>query len=126
MERLKTTLSEKQKIFKTEKPWGYELLWAHTNQYVGKILFVKANHSLSLQFHQKKEETIFLETGLLEVEYGETESSLKKMTLKPGESFHIPTKLIHRFKAIEDCRIFEVSTNFLEDVVRLKDSYGRV
>lgn len=108
-----------------EKPWGYELIWAQTEEYVGKMLFVKSGHSLSLQFHEQKEETIFLESGSCEIQYGPSETELKSVSLAPGESFHIPPKLIHRFIAKEDCRIFEVSTNFLEDVVRLKDAYGR-
>jgi len=110
---------------KTDKPWGYEILWAKTDGYVGKILFVRKGESLSLQFHREKEETLFLESGSCTLQYGASEAILKSITLSPGDAFHIPPGMIHRLEAKVDCRLFEVSTPQLQDVVRLKDRYGR-
>src|SRR5689334_14026982 len=104
------------------KPWGHELIWAKTDQYVGKILHIKAGHQLSLQFHNEKEETIYVQQGQLQFHYDG-----KDYLLCPGQSFHILPKMVHRMTALaEDCTIFEVSTPQLQDVVRLQDSYGRV
>ena len=110
---------------KIDKPWGYELLWAETTDYVGKVLVVLQNQSLSLQFHERKEETLFIESGECWIEYGPDKQSLKKEHFAPGEVFHIPPKLLHRITAITETRIFEVSTPHLTDVVRLEDRYGR-
>lgn len=112
---------------KTEipKPWGHEVLWAKTAQYVAKILVVRAGESLSLQYHQEKEETLFLESGECRLEAGPHENDLRVVDFTPGMAFHIPPGLRHRISAITDCRIFEVSTPQLHDVVRLQDRYGR-
>ena len=110
---------------KIEKPWGYEIHWAVTPQYVGKILFVKAGEALSLQYHEQKEETMYFESGECRVESGPSIEELTEKIYRSGEVFHIPPRHLHRISAITDCRIFEVSTNFLNDVVRLKDQYGR-
>jgi mannose-6-phosphate isomerase len=109
---------------RVEKPWGYELHWAHTDRYVGKVIHVNAGHALSLQYHNIKDETILLYSGLLlfEIQEGEV---LVKREMKPGERVHITPKTIHRMTAIEDSDIFEVSTPELQDVVRLEDRYGR-
>ena len=127
MQRLKTTLSKKptNKIERVDKPWGYELIWAHTPQYVGKILFVKKGHSLSLQYHQKKEETMYFQSGSCQVETGSEEKHLENFNFEAGESFHIKPGTLHRITALTDCLIFEVSTPHLTDVVRIKDNYGR-
>lgn len=127
MEKLKTTLSKKptNKIEQTEKPWGYELLWAHTDTYVGKVLFVRKGHSLSLQYHVQKEETMYFQSGICLLETGPNENQLETFTFEAGESFHIKPGTLHRLTAKEDCLIFEVSTPHLSDVVRLKDNYGR-
>lgn len=109
----------------TDKPWGYEILWAKTDDYVGKILFVKAGQSLSLQYHRQKEETIHLESGECQLEAGTSENDLSTITMKPGDTFHVPPGRLHRLQAVTDCRFFEVSTPHLDDVVRLKDHYGR-
>lgn len=111
-------------ITRVEKPWGYELIWAHTDRYVGKILHVRRGESLSLQYHEKKEETLFLTKGLvrLTLRSGEQERILE---MKVGEAFHIPPYLIHRIEALEDSDVAEVSTTELDDVVRLEDRYGR-
>ena len=110
---------------KTNKPWGYELLWAQTKDYVAKILFINKGESLSLQYHLEKEETLYLEEGECLFEYGLKENELEKRVLKAGSVFHIPPGLIHRINAISDCVFFEVSTPQLSDVIRLKDNYGR-
>ena len=109
---------------RVEKPWGYELHWAHTDRYVGKIIHVNAGHALSLQYHNIKDETILLYSGKLLFEIQEGESLVKREML-PGERVHITPKTIHRMTAIEDSDIFEVSTPELQDVVRLEDRYGR-
>jgi len=112
-------------IPKIDKPWGYELHWAKTERYVGKVLHVNAGHALSLQYHNKKDETIFLWAGKLLFEIGDAAGTLTREML-PGESVHITPKTIHRMTAIEDSDIFEVSTPELDDVVRLEDRYGRI
>jgi mannose-6-phosphate isomerase len=109
---------------RVEKPWGYELHWAKTDRYVGKLIHVNAGHALSLQYHNLKDETIYLHSGKLWFEI-ERDGKLLKQEMQPGESVHITPKTIHRMTAIEDSDIFEVSTPELEDVVRLEDRYGR-
>jgi mannose-6-phosphate isomerase-like protein (cupin superfamily) len=111
-------------ITKVEKPWGYELHWAKTDRYVGKILHINAGQALSLQYHNRKEETILLWAGRMLFEI-ERNGSLTKVELKPGERIHVAPKTVHRMTALEDCDIFEVSTPELDDVVRLEDRYGR-
>ena len=125
--RLRITLSENQTHLgrKVEKPWGYELIWAETDKYVAKLLFVKAGESLSLQYHRIKEETMYLESGDILLEAGDSEESLAPVEFKAGSVFHIPPGTLHRLTARTDCRIFEASTPHLDDVVRLQDKYGR-
>ena len=107
------------------KPWGHEVIFAVTKDYVGKILVIKAGHQLSLQFHKVKEESIYLSDGemrfLIENERGEMDEHL----MQAGQSYHIPPNRKHRMIATKDCEVFEVSSPHLEDVVRLEDSYGR-
>ena len=112
-------------MIKIDKPWGYELHWALTDRYVGKVLHVNAGHALSLQYHTRKDETILLWSGriLMEVQEG---ADLAKREMRPGERLHITPGTIHRMTAIEDSDIIEVSTPELDDVVRLEDRYGRV
>jgi mannose-6-phosphate isomerase len=114
-----------EKPVRVEKPWGHELIWAHTDRYVGKILHVKAGHSLSLQYHLKKDETIHLFTGKLRFQFGLDGEALSERVLEPGESFRIDPLLRHRMIAVTDCDILEASTPELDDVVRLEDRYGR-
>ena len=111
-------------IPRVEKPWGYELHWAKTDRYVGKLIHVNKGHALSLQYHNQKDETIFLHSGrmLFEIEVG---GVLTKQELGPGASVHVTPRTVHRMTAIEDCDVFEVSTPELHDVVRLEDRYGR-
>lgn len=108
-----------------DKPWGYEILWAKTKDYVGKILFVKKGESLSLQYHNIKEETLYIETGECKIETGKDADHLEALHFGPGGVFHVFPKRLHRIVAVTDCRLFEVSTPHLEDVVRLQDRYGR-
>jgi mannose-6-phosphate isomerase len=117
-------------ITKVEKPWGYELHWAKTDRYVGKLIHVNAGHALSLQYHNQKDETIFLWAGRMMFEIAEGHEGtaggpLTKREMKPGEAVHVTPKTVHRMTAITDCDIFEVSTPELTDVVRLEDRYGR-
>jgi quercetin dioxygenase-like cupin family protein len=111
-------------ITRVEKPWGYELHWARTDRYVGKILHIKAGHALSLQYHNKKEETIYLHSGKMLFEIDEN-GSLEQREMSPGDSVHVVPPTVHRMTAIEDCDVLEVSTPELDDVVRIEDRYGR-
>jgi mannose-6-phosphate isomerase len=107
------------------KPWGYELIWAKTDRYVGKILHIKAGQSLSLQYHREKVETIMVLSGRMSLEFFEEGEEPKVRELGPREPFHIPSGLRHRMVAIDDTDVVEVSTPELDDVVRLEDRYGR-
>ncbi len=106
------------------KPWGYELIFAHTDRYVGKILHISQGESLSLQYHEMKDETLYVVDGELKLTI-EHDGDRRELTLRKGEAFHIPPRLIHRMLAIVDTDVAEVSTPELQDVVRLEDRYGR-
>jgi len=115
-----------------EKPWGYELIWARSsadNGYIGKLLYIRAGHRLSFQYHEEKEETIFVKSGILYLEtegFVDDPKAKESIELHPGKTFHISPLFTHRFMAKEgDVEIIEVSTKQLEDVVRLQDDYGR-
>ena len=111
---------------KVEKPWGYELIWAATDDYVGKVLFVKAGESLSLQFHRVKDESWLVQQGRAKVELGDAgDPTLVEEVIAPGEALRFRPGTVHRVTALEDTRILEVSTPQLDDVVRLEDRYGR-
>jgi mannose-6-phosphate isomerase-like protein (cupin superfamily) len=112
---------------RVEKPWGYEVWWARTERYVGKVLHVRRGESLSLQYHEVKDETIYLHAGrlLLEVRPAAKEGPLERIEMAPGQAFHIAPGTVHRMTGLEDCDILEVSTPELHDVVRLEDRYGR-
>jgi len=111
---------------KVDKPWGWELIWADAEQYVGKILFVKAGESLSLQFHNVKDESWYVQTGRAQLELGDSgQAVLNTEVIGPGACFRYPPGTVHRVTALEDTTIFEVSTPHLDDVVRLEDRYGR-
>ena len=111
---------------RVEKPWGYELIWAETDRYVGKILHVNAGESLSLQFHRIKDETLHMLSGRVRFEVGPSVEALDEVSLAPGESFRIRPGTIHRMEALTDSDILEASTAHLDDVVRLEDRYGRL
>ena len=111
---------------RVEKPWGWELIWAQTDAYVGKVLFVRAGHSLSLQFHREKDESWYVESGRAKLELGETGNAvLKTEVVSTGACFRYRPGTVHRVTALEDTTIIEVSTPQLDDVVRLEDAYGR-
>jgi mannose-6-phosphate isomerase len=92
---------------------------------VGKLIHVNAGHALSLQYHNRKDETIYLQAGRLLFEIAEQGKDLVRREMRPGERVHITPRTVHRMTAIDDCDIFEVSTPELDDVVRLEDRYGR-
>jgi len=113
-------------IRKVEKPWGHELIWALSEAYAGKVLFVKAGASLSLQFHNEKDESWLVQSGRARLELGEAgQSVLDEEVISAGAAFRYRPGTVHRVTAIEDTTILEVSTPQLDDVVRLEDRYGR-
>ena len=107
------------------KPWGREIWFAHTDDYAGKILEVKKGERYSLQYHEKKKETQYIFEGKVKFTYGRNHRNLKEVTLKPGDKIDILPHTIHRLEALEDSKIFEVSSPELDDVVKIEDDYGR-
>jgi mannose-6-phosphate isomerase len=111
---------------RTEKPWGWELLWARADTYVGKLLFVRADQSLSLQFHNEKDESWYVLEGRAKLEMGAPGDPLPASeVVGPGAAYRIRPGTVHRVAALEDTLILEVSTPHLDDIVRLEDRYGR-
>jgi mannose-6-phosphate isomerase len=106
------------------KPWGYELIWAHTDKYVGKILHINAGHELSLQYHNEKDETVHLLSGEL-IYRVKVNGELRDVHLGAGDSYRLTPGTVHQMAAITDCDILEASTPQLDDVVRISDRYGR-
>ena len=111
--------------YRIAKPWGYEVIWARTDRYVGKILHIEPGHVLSLQYHNAKDESIYVLSGeiILRLQQGDT---LIERSLGPGEAFHIHAKLVNQFEAVTTSDLLEASTPEIDDVIRLKDRYGRV
>ena len=108
------------------KPWGHETIWAHTDRYVGKILHINAGQALSVQYHERKDETVYLLSG--EMKYWvqlPDDTELRDQRLTTGQSFRITPGTIHYMEAVTDCDVLEASTPELDDVVRIKDRYGR-
>lgn len=112
-------------VKRVEKPWGHELIWAHTDRYVGKVLHINAGESLSLQYHERKDETIHVLRGRMVFLVGESEDELREVELDEGMSFRVQPGTRHRMTAVSDCDLLEASTPELDDVVRLQDRYGR-
>jgi len=113
-------------VRRVDKPWGYELIWALTERYCGKLLFVREGHSLSLQFHREKDESWFVQSGRAKVELGAVgDAVLSEEVVAAGAAFHFAPGTVHRVTALEDTTILEVSTPEIDDVVRLQDAYGR-
>jgi mannose-6-phosphate isomerase len=110
---------------RVDKPWGHELIWAETDRYVGKVLHVKAGHALSLQYHERKDETIHVLSGSMRFLVGPSVEGLVDVALTEGQSYRIRPGTVHRMEAITDVDILEASTPDLDDVVRLEDRYGR-
>lgn len=108
-----------------DKPWGYELVWAETSSYVGKILHIDAGKRLSFQYHREKEETLMVQTGRVRATLADADEPPRIVVLEAGEVIHIPPGRRHRFEALTDVDLIEVSTTQLDDVVRLSDDYGR-
>ena len=117
-------MSGRSDIRTVPKPWGHETIWAVTDQYVGKILHIKAGHSLSVQYHTLKDETIYLLSGKLIYRVWEGETPVE-VDLQVGQAFRNSPGTVHQMEAETDCDVLEVSTPHLDDVVRLKDMYGR-
>ncbi|MBK5258659.1 MAG: cupin domain-containing protein [Thermoanaerobaculia bacterium] len=113
-----------KEVKRVPKPWGYELIFGRTDRYVGKLLHINEGESLSLQYHEMKEETLFVVNGELKLTI-EFEGDRREIALRAGEAFHIPPRLIHRMFAVVDTDVVEASTPELDDVVRLEDRYGR-
>lgn len=118
-------MAETGGVTRVDKPWGYELIWADTDLYVGKILHVEAGHALSLQYHVQKDETIHLLRGRMRFWVGPTADALTEIALEQGQSYRIRPGTVHRMEAVTDVDMLEASTPHLGDVVRLEDRYGR-
>jgi mannose-6-phosphate isomerase len=111
---------------RVEKPWGWELIWAESDAYAGKLLFVRAGEALSLQYHEVKDESWLVQQGRARLELGESDGSgLETVEIGPDDAFHFRPGTVHRVTALEDTLIVEVSTPHLDDVVRVEDRYGR-
>ncbi len=110
---------------RVEKPWGWELHWADTDLYVGKILHVNAGEALSLQYHERKDETICVLSGEITLLVGPDADSLEEVHMSRHDVFRIRPGVVHRMVAITDCDVMEASTPHLDDIVRLEDRYGR-
>lgn len=119
-------MSGKTEVRFVPKPWGHEIIWAATDDYVGKILHIRAGQALSVQYHERKDETIYLLRG--EMIYrvaGAAGEPLSEVSLREGESFRNEPGYVHQMEAVTDCDVLEASTPHLDDVVRLRDRYGR-
>lgn len=110
---------------RVDKPWGHELIWAHTDRYVGKILVIETGRRLSLQRHEVKDESIYVLAGRLLLTLEDEDGVVRTEEIGPGEHRRVPTGRIHRYEAAERCEILEVSTPELDDVIRLEDDFGR-
>src|SRR5438552_17941051 len=105
---------------RVEKPWGHEIIWAETERYVAKVLFIREGQRLSRQYHRRKDETFFVESGEMSLEIGKADA-LRTIEMKPGDTFHCAPGTVHRMIGRSDVRVFEVSTPEIDDVVRLED-----
>jgi mannose-6-phosphate isomerase-like protein (cupin superfamily) len=110
---------------RVEKPWGFELVWAHTDRYAGKLLVIRAGKRLSLQYHERKDESIYVLRGRMALHLADEGGELRVHELGPGDHCRIPAGRTHRFEALEDVELVEVSTPELDDVVRVADDFGR-
>jgi mannose-6-phosphate isomerase len=117
--------SGRVQVVKVPKPWGHETIWARSDRYVGKILHINAGEELSVQYHDKKDETVHLLSGKVVYRVQRDADRLEDVQLKLGESFRITPGTIHQIVALTDCDVLEVSTPEVDDVVRLSDKYGR-
>ena len=109
---------------RVDKPWGHEVIWAETDRYVAKLLHIAAGHKLSRQYHERKDETFYVQAGEMDLEVGD-KAQLRTLRMRAGDAFHCTPRTVHRMIAITDVDVFEASTPELDDVVRLEDAYGR-
>jgi mannose-6-phosphate isomerase len=112
-------------VERVEKPWGYEIVFAHTDRFCGKVLVVRKGEQLSLQFHREKDEVVYVHEGKIELEVGDPGRQLETEVVGPGHAFRFTPGTVHRWRALEDSVVLEASTPELDDVVRLEDGYGR-
>jgi mannose-6-phosphate isomerase len=110
---------------RVEKPWGHELIWAHTDRYAGKLIVIESGNRLSLQLHHRKEESIYVLSGRLRFHLEDDAGEIVTHELGPGDFHHVPVERRHRFEALERVELIEVSSPELDDVVRLEDDFGR-
>jgi quercetin dioxygenase-like cupin family protein len=110
---------------RVDKPWGHEIIWAHTDRYVGKILVLERGKRLSLQYHELKDEWIHVLDGRLRLYLENDAGEIDVRELGAGDGAHVPVHRTHRYEAIDTCRLIEVSTPELLDVVRIEDDFGR-
>ena len=118
-------MSGRQDVKKVPKPWGHEIIWAHTDRYAGKILHIKAGEQLSVQYHERKDETVYLLSGELRYWVQLGEEPIRDVHLQVGDAFRITPGTVHFMEAVTDCDVLEASTPELDDVVRIQDRYGR-
>jgi mannose-6-phosphate isomerase-like protein (cupin superfamily) len=119
-------MSGRTEVKRVDKPWGYEIIWALTDRYCGKVLHINAGQALSVQYHVRKDETVYLLAG--EMKYWvklDGEEELRDMRLRVGDAFRITPGTVHYMEAVTDCDVLEASTPDVDDVVRIKDRYGR-
>jgi mannose-6-phosphate isomerase len=116
---------KRAELSRVDKPWGYELRWAVTDRYLGKLLHVNKGEALSLQYHERKDEYQYVVAGSVDIEVGGADGALTTLRMSAGDTLHIKPGTRHRITAIDDTDIFEVSTPDGEDVVRIADRYGR-
>jgi mannose-6-phosphate isomerase len=122
---LKQPSAGRVKVVKVPKPWGHETIWARSDRYVGKILHINAGQELSVQYHNEKDETVYLLSGEISYRVQSDGGTLEDVRLKVGEAFRITPGTVHQMVGMTDCDVLEVSTPELDDVVRLSDRYGR-
>ena len=118
-------MSGRVEVKTVPKPWGHETIWAHSDLYVGKVLHIRAGQSLSVQYHNQKDETIHLLSGRMVYRVGEIGGALVDIGLEVGQSYRNEPGTVHQMEAVTDCDVLEASTPHLDDVVRLTDRYGR-
>lgn len=116
---------ERAEDSRVDKPWGYEIRWAMTDRYLGKVLHVNKGEALSLQYHERKDECQYVVSGAVDIEIGGDDGVLTTHRMQAGDTLHLRPGTRHRITAVEDTDIFEVSTPEIDDVVRLSDRYGR-
>ncbi len=122
---MKEAMDKSEAATRVDKPWGHELIWALTDRYIGKIIFIEAGKRLSLQYHEEKEESIFVLEGRMVLQLEDSDGELQSIEMEDGDSHRIPVGARHRFSAVKDTKLVEVSSPEIEDVVRVEDDFGR-